>query len=131
MCPYVPMWFKQNKLNKMKIKHLYLLLLVLIAVNQIISAKIIPLKLTCEYMENPSVVDISQPRLSWINIAGEGERGQKQTAYQIRVATSVKKLKSPDLWDSKKVLKTNRTGFNTMVKHCIATGMLVAGAGMG
>jgi alpha-L-rhamnosidase len=53
-------------------------------------------------MHNPQVVDKSQPRLAWINIAGENERGQKQTAWQIRVASSEKSLSHPDLWDSEK-----------------------------
>lgn len=66
-------------------------------------AKINPEKLTCEYLQNPSVVDVAQPRLAWINIAGKGERGQMQTAYRIRVATSKKLLEKPDLWDSQKV----------------------------
>ncbi len=65
-------------------------------------AKISPEKLTCEYLQNPSVVDVTQPRLAWINIAEKGERGQMQTAWQIRVATSEKKLKEADLWDSQK-----------------------------
>jgi alpha-L-rhamnosidase len=59
-----------------------------------------PVQLTCEYMENPAVVDVSRPRLGWINLAEEGVRGQAQTAYQIRVATSREKLGTPDLWDS-------------------------------
>jgi alpha-L-rhamnosidase len=58
--------------------------------------------LRCEYLENPSVVDYSQPRLSWINQAKEGERGQMQTAWQVRVASSEGLLENPDLWDSKK-----------------------------
>jgi len=57
-------------------------------------------QLTCEYLENPSVVDVPHPRLSWINVADEGVRGQAQTAYQVRVASSIKKLDKPDLWDS-------------------------------
>jgi alpha-L-rhamnosidase len=65
--------------------------------------KITPTKLTCEYLQNPSVVDVMQPRLAWINIADEGERGQTQTAWQIRVATSKTGLEKPDLWDSEKV----------------------------
>ncbi|HSH19471.1 MAG TPA: hypothetical protein VLA03_03410, partial [Draconibacterium sp.] len=43
--------------------------------------KITPTKLTCEYLQNPQVVDIAQPRLAWINIADEGECGQMQTAW--------------------------------------------------
>jgi alpha-L-rhamnosidase len=72
--------------------------------------KIIPNKLTCEYLQNPSVVDVMQPRLAWINIADEGERGQTQTAWQIRVATSKSGLEKPDLWDSGKVesVESNR-----------------------
>ncbi|HCY42926.1 MAG TPA: hypothetical protein DHV48_16545 [Prolixibacteraceae bacterium] len=66
-------------------------------------AKINPEKLTCEYLQNPLVVDVAQPRLAWINIVEKGERGQIQTAYQIRVATSKKLLEKPDLWDSQKV----------------------------
>jgi len=65
--------------------------------------RINPIKLTCEYLQNPSVVDVMKPRLSWINIAGDQERGQRQTAWQIRVATSEKKLERADLWDSQKV----------------------------
>jgi len=33
--------------------------------------QLVPGQLTCEYLENPSVVDHSQPRLSWINVAGK------------------------------------------------------------
>ncbi len=65
--------------------------------------KIYPSKLTTEYLQNPSVVDVQQPRLSWINLAEEGERGQVQSAWQIRVATAEVKLENPDLWDSQKV----------------------------
>lgn len=75
---------------------------------------IIPAKLTCEYMENPAVVDVRQPRLSWVNLAVSNQRSQFQTAYQIRVASSVKKLNNPDLWDSGKVTgdESNRIKYN-------------------
>ena len=42
-----------------------------------------PLELSCEYLENPSVLDVPRPRLSWINNAGMGIRGQGQTAFQV------------------------------------------------
>ncbi len=48
-------------------------------------------------------MDILQPRLSWINIAEAGERGQYQTAWQIRVASEQEKLSDADLWNSGKV----------------------------
>ncbi len=66
-------------------------------------SKIKPTKLTCEYLTNPMVVDVAQPRLAWINIADSDERGQTQTAWQVRVAGTKNQLNSPDLWDSKKV----------------------------
>jgi alpha-L-rhamnosidase len=40
--------------------------------------------LRCEYRTNP-VVDVARPRLSWL--LKSDERGQKQTAYQIMVAS--------------------------------------------
>ncbi|NQU52423.1 MAG: family 78 glycoside hydrolase catalytic domain [Bacteroidetes bacterium] len=77
-------------------------------------ANITPTQLTCEYLKNPSVVDVTQPRLAWINIAEEGERGQIQTAWQIKVASTKELLEKPDLWDSKKVQEnqSNRVEYN-------------------
>jgi alpha-L-rhamnosidase len=86
----------------------YLFILVLIS-GLTSCGKISPTKLTCEYMENPAVVDVQQPRLAWINIADEGERGQAQTAYQIKVASSKDKLSNPDLWDSQRVVSNEST----------------------
>ncbi len=71
--------------------------------------KLTPVQLTCEYLKDPSVVDVPNPRLAWINSAEVGERGQKQTAYQIMVASSEEKLGDPDLWDSKKVMSEQST----------------------
>jgi alpha-L-rhamnosidase len=60
-------------------------------------------QLRCEYLENPLGIDAAQPRLSWI--LDSTERGQKQTAYQILVASSIQELKKDhgDLWDSGKI----------------------------
>ncbi|MDZ7608311.1 MAG: family 78 glycoside hydrolase catalytic domain [Cyclobacteriaceae bacterium] len=66
------------------------------------SGLLVPAQLTCEYLKNPGVVDVANPRFAWINTAPDGTRGQKQTAWQVRVATSVGSLASPDLWDSGK-----------------------------
>lgn len=68
-----------------------------------------PVKLTCEYLANPPVVDVIQPRLSWINLAEEGARGEAQTAWQVRVASSKSRLADPDLWDSKKQISDQST----------------------
>ena len=68
-------------------------------------AGIFPTGLRCENLDNPQVVDIVKPRLSWVNIAGEGERGQVQTAWEIRVAGTKESLLNgqADLWNSGKV----------------------------
>ena len=74
-------------------------------------AKITPYKLRCEYLENPNVVDILNPRLSWVNIASEGDRGQVQTAWEIRVAGRKQLLLTDqaDLWRSGKVNSNQST----------------------
>lgn len=84
-------------------KQFVFLILFAILPGFIAMGKISPEKLTCEYLVNPSVVDVFQPRLAWVNVSDKDERGQIQTAWQIRVATSSKQLNKPDLWDSQKV----------------------------
>ena len=63
-------------------------------------ATITPAFLTCEY-DADAVIDIQNPRLSWINDNTARLQGAAQTAYRIRVATS------PDfsqtVWDTGKV----------------------------
>ncbi len=82
---------------------IYLLLSIIALCIQAGIAQISPTQLQCEYSYNPMVVDEAQPRLSWVNVALDDERGQRQTAWQVRVAKSVNKLQDPDLWDSGKV----------------------------
>jgi alpha-L-rhamnosidase len=88
----------------MKKYSLFLLLFALIT--NIAVAQISPVKLKCEYLDNPRVIDIQNPRLSWVNIAQESDRGQLQTAWEIRVAGSKEKLlnNQADLWASGKVI---------------------------
>lgn len=59
--------------------------------------------LKVEYRNNPIGIDIQKPRFSWEMLSNL--RGQKQTAYQILVATSPNKLtpESADIWNSGKV----------------------------
>jgi alpha-L-rhamnosidase len=66
-------------------------------------AGIAPSQLRCEYLINPAVVDVTNPRLSWVNIADPRDRGQIQTAWEIRVASSRQLLEKADLWNSGKV----------------------------
>jgi alpha-L-rhamnosidase len=62
-----------------------------------------PEYLRCEYRVNPLGIDQTNLRLSWI--VASSQRGAKQTAYQILVASSRQKLDADqgDLWDTKKV----------------------------
>jgi alpha-L-rhamnosidase len=93
-------------LNKGKYMRFFSILLINLLLAQLLQAKITPVNLTCEYLKDPQVVDVSSPRLSWINIAGEGERGQAQSAWEIRVASSEALLVAgkADLWRSGKVI---------------------------
>ena len=57
----------------------------------------------CEYLHNPLAIDTPRPRLSW-TLQSE-QRGQKQTAYRVLVASTPELLANDhgDLWDSGKV----------------------------
>lgn len=60
-------------------------------------------RLRCEYRTEPLGVDTPSPELSWI--VTSNERGQKQTAYRVLVASSPELLADDqaDLWDSGKI----------------------------
>ena len=64
------------------------------------SGNIIPEDLTTEWMKNPMGVEVMQPGLSW-KLTAE-ERGQRQSGYQILVASSKQMLEtdSGDVWNS-------------------------------
>ncbi len=73
------------------------------------AALLAPTSLTCEYVKDPSVVDVVHPRLGWVNLAEEGDRGQFQSACEIRVAGSKHRLPDPDLWDSGRIASWQST----------------------
>ncbi|HWR75504.1 MAG TPA: family 78 glycoside hydrolase catalytic domain, partial [Bacteroidales bacterium] len=77
----------------------------LVLISGLINAGIKPVRLTCEYLNDPQVVDVKNPRLSWINITDSDERGQYQSAWEIRVAGSRENLLAgnSDLWNSGRV----------------------------
>jgi alpha-L-rhamnosidase len=60
--------------------------------------------LRCEYLKNPLGLETANPRLNWIITSDQ--RGQRQTAYQLLVASSESLLKQNrgDLWDTGKVM---------------------------
>jgi hypothetical protein len=62
-----------------------------------------PASLRCEYRVDPLGIEEPAPRLSWI--VESGERGQRQTACRLLVASSEKLLSKDqgDLWDTGKL----------------------------
>jgi alpha-L-rhamnosidase len=65
--------------------------------------------LRCEYRINPQGIDVLKPRLSWGMVSEQ--RGQRQTAYLIIVATTLANLDKDigDTWDSGKIFSSNTT----------------------
>ncbi len=70
-----------------------------------VAADLRPADLRCEYRENPSGLDVLEPRFSWTLTATTDERGLTQSAYQVLVASAPERLarEHGDLWDSGKV----------------------------
>ncbi|WP_371673744.1 glycoside hydrolase family 78 protein [Streptomyces sp. NBC_00289] len=56
---------------------------------------------TVEYVRRPLGLDAQRPRLSWP--MASDKKDVRQSAYQVRVASSASKLSRPDVWDSGKV----------------------------
>ena len=75
-----------------------------------LQTNVVPTTTRCEYLTNPLGIDTLKPRLSWKLQATE-ERGVKQAAYQVLVASSAALLKNDtgDLWDSGKVASDSST----------------------
>jgi alpha-L-rhamnosidase len=62
--------------------------------------------LRCEYLKEPLGLDVAQPRLSWkLAPTNPKDRGQRQTAYQVLVASGAETLAKQrgDRWDSGEV----------------------------
>jgi len=78
-------------------------LLITVVLTALAHASLKPVDLRCEYAVNPLGVDSSSPRLFWKLESSLPD--QRQSAYQILAATSVRNLTSgsSDLWDSGKV----------------------------
>src|SRR6266576_3668378 len=68
-----------------------------------VAASLHPVALRCEYRVNPLGIDEAQPRLTWR--VESSDRGQKQTACEILVASGAALLKqnTGDLWDSARI----------------------------
>ncbi|WP_299012524.1 family 78 glycoside hydrolase catalytic domain [uncultured Polaribacter sp.] len=94
---------------KNSLKNIFNSVIILVFVGVISSCStdisVVPTTLKCEYRENPLGIDNTSPRLSWKLAQENAVRGQKQTAYQILIASSLDNLESNtgDVWDSGKV----------------------------
>ncbi|MDR3677282.1 MAG: hypothetical protein P4N24_17475, partial [Acidobacteriota bacterium] len=68
-----------------------------------------PVTLRCEYLKNPVGIDVRQPRFGWV--LHHTERAQRQSAYQVLVASSPELLSQNkgDQWDSGKADSDNST----------------------
>lgn len=68
-----------------------------------------PTNLRCEYLRNPMGIDVRQPRFAWV--LKHTERGERQSAYQLLVATGLSTLDESkgDRWDSGKVASDDST----------------------
>ena len=81
-------------------------LLVIGAISANMAAAATVSELHCESRQNPSGIDVLRPQLSWMILSDR--RGEKQTAYQVLVASSLALLAADrgDLWDSGKTPST-------------------------
>jgi alpha-L-rhamnosidase len=67
------------------------------------AASATPVRLRCEYLENPLGIDAAAPHFSWQS--DDTGRNWMQTAYEVLVARSAENLQvgKPDVWDSGKI----------------------------
>ncbi len=87
-------------------------LALLIAGGQTPAEGLVPLRLACEWLEQPSGVMAREPRLSWIVEPTDREaRGMGQSAWRIQVASARGLLvdDAADLWDSGRVESARTT----------------------
>jgi alpha-L-rhamnosidase len=97
------MHHEANERLNHQMKIFTLLLLTFLFSSAAIAGDLTPTHLRCEYLDNPTGIDATTPRLSWR--VESSERGELQSAYQIWVASSPEKLAAgqPDVWDSGKI----------------------------
>ncbi len=79
--------------------------------------------LRCEHRVDPLGIDVASPRLSWTVVSSQ--RGQKQSAYQVRVADSLEALKAGHgtVWDSGRVQSDRTMGVEYDGKPLLSLGV--------
>lgn len=68
-----------------------------------VRSSVVPINLTCEYLKDPTGLDVPSPRFSWtLQATDESAYGQRQTAYRILVGSELQKRADHfgDMWDS-------------------------------
>ena len=91
-------------------RYVFLPLVVMSLASAILHAESIQVAdLRCEYLQDPLGLGAVQPRLSWV--IESTQRGQRQTAYQILIASTPALLEQDhgDIWDSGKVASDETT----------------------
>jgi alpha-L-rhamnosidase len=94
-------------------------------------AEIKPARLQCEYELNPLGIDVIKPRLSWI--VQSNERGQRQMAHQILVASNERELRNShgDIWDTAKVESSQTIQISHNGEPLKSRALLLEGQGLG
>ena len=74
------------------------------------AASAAPVRLRCEYLENPLGLDKPEPHLSWQS--NNTERNWKQAAYEVLVSSTSDLSRSDhaDIWDSGKTESADSVG---------------------
>nr|WP_319509567.1 family 78 glycoside hydrolase catalytic domain [uncultured Draconibacterium sp.] len=95
---------KNIESKKLNATTFVLLSILMVAIISSCNSHVQTVDLRCEYRVNPLGIDNVNPRLSWKISDDQQTRGQKQTAYQVLVASSEEELNKNigDLWDSGK-----------------------------
>jgi len=108
MCASIEMrFFKFFSIGTLAHKAVFAMLFLLLSAGAVEAMTVFALQ--CEQLENPLGIDADRPRLSWK--LESNQRGQKQTAYEILVASTERGLHpgQADLWDSGKVVSEDTT----------------------
>jgi alpha-L-rhamnosidase len=93
----------QNHINKLPL-FIICALVLFTGSSSVVRAAVEVTQLRCEYRHDPLGLDVVRPRLSWLNTSDE--RGARQTAYHILVASTPELLakNQGDRWDSGKIV---------------------------
>ncbi|MDO5569898.1 MAG: family 78 glycoside hydrolase catalytic domain [Bacteroidales bacterium] len=105
----------KNISKKLLLVAVILATIIILSIKKEKPGNLIPGNLTCEFVTDPSVLDVSNPRFSWINEALNNSQNEKQKAYEISVASSLNNLNSEisDVWQTNK----QRSDKSTLVRY--------------